>query len=197
MPVTDDAGAAVAHYPMALVLDGRVNVTTGDITEFSGPAPSAGVNAANSSLLGGGGVDGAIHRRGGPEILAACRSLRESSFPDGLPTGEAVITGAGRLSVDFVIHTVGPVWRDGSSGEPALLRAAYRNSLLLAAERAVRTIAFPAISTGVYGYPPARAAGEAYAALQEFLAGHELPRQVHLIFFRQSDQQTFLDAIAG
>ena len=157
--------------------------------------PSAIVNAANSSLLGGGGVDGAIHRRGGKQILDECKEIRRSRHPDGLPTGEAVITGAGRLAVDYVVHTVGPVWNGGGSGEPELLRSAYRNSMLLAAQHGVREMAFPAISTGVYGYPPALAAREALAAVEHALAGRPLPERVHLLFFSAADQATFLDAI--
>ncbi len=108
--------------------------------------------------MGGGGVDGAIHRAGGPIILDQCRELRRTDYPDGLPTGQAVITAGGRLKARYVIHTVGPVWSGGQSGEPELLAGAYRTSLLLAVEKGLRTIAFPAISTGVYGYPIEQAA---------------------------------------
>ena len=180
---------------MVTLLDGRLLVCHGDITRFGGAAPSAIVNAANSSLLGGGGVDGAIHRRGGERILDECREIRRSRYPNGLPTGEAVITGAGRLPVDYVIHTVGPVWNGGGRGEPELLRSAYRNSVLLAARAGVREMAFPAISTGVYGYPPALAAREVLAAVEQVLAGRPLPERVHLLFFSAADQTTFLDAI--
>ena len=172
-------------------------VARGDITEFRGATPSAIVNAANSSLLGGGGVDGAIHRRGGPRILEQCRELRRSRYPQGLPTGAAVITDGGRLPADYVIHTVGPVWHGGERGEPELLRAAYCNSLLLAAEHQVREMAFPAISTGVFGYPPTLAARAAYGVLEEFLAAHRTPQRVHLIFFSDTDERTFVSAIAA
>lgn len=172
-------------------------VTRGDVTEFRGEAPSAIVNAANNSLLGGGGVDGAIHRRGGPRILEQCRAIRRARYPQGLPTGEAVITDGGRLPADYVIHTVGPVWRGGDRGEPELLRAAYRNSLLLAAEHAVTEVAFPALSTGAFGYPPAQAARTAYQAIEEFLASHRQPQRVHLMFFSEQDERVFLEAVGA
>lgn len=121
----------------------------GDITKQD---VDAVVNAANSSLLGGGGVDGAIHRRGGPDILAACRDLRATRYGRGLPTGQAVATTAGRLPARWVIHTVGPVW-SGQGGDPSLLASCYRESLRVADELGARTIAFPAISTGAYRWP--------------------------------------------
>jgi O-acetyl-ADP-ribose deacetylase (regulator of RNase III) len=127
----------------------RIVLVQGDITT---EAVDAVVNAANSSLLGGGGVDGAIHRRGGPEILAACQDLRRSHYGRGLPTGQAVATTAGRLPARHVIHTVGPVWtRDEDRSD--LLASCYRASLRVADELGARTVAFPAISTGVYGWP--------------------------------------------
>src|SRR5919199_4001372 len=127
----------------------------GDITA---EAVDAIVNAAHSSLLGGGGVDGAIHRAGGPDILSACEELRRTRYPDGLPTGEAVITTAGSLPARFVIHTVGPVWGYHGGHEAELLAACYHNSLALAAAEGLESIAFPSISTGAFGYPRDEAA---------------------------------------
>ena len=182
---------------MDTLLDGRLVVRRGDLTEFHGVSPSAIVNAANSSLLGGGGVDGAIHRRGGRAILEECREIRRTRYPDGLPTGEAVLTGAGQLAVDYVIHTVGPVWHGGGHREPELLAAAYRNSLLLAAEQEVAEIAFPAISTGVFGYPAALAARTAYRTIEQFCADHATPRRIYLIFFGEGDARAFLESVPG
>ena len=178
------------------LLDGRLEVRTGDITALG---VDAIVNAANSSLLGGGGVDGAIHRAAGPELLAECRRIRAADLPDGLPTGQAVATGAGKLAARYVIHTVGPVWHGGSSGEPELLASCYRTSLELAASlgdaEPVQTVAFPAISTGVFGYPKDAAARVAYQSIRSSLDGSDRPRQVILIFFSGDDALGFLEAI--
>jgi len=140
---------------------GQIRIVQGDITRLE---VDAIVNAANASLLGGGGVDGAIHRAAGPELLAACRLL------GGCPTGEARITPGFRLPAAWVIHTVGPVWHGGQHGEAALLRACYDNSLRLARDKGLETIAFPAISTGVYGYPKEQATAIALAAMHETLS---------------------------
>jgi len=162
----------------------RVVARVGDITRES---VDAIVNAANSALLGGGGVDGAIHRAGGPEILEACRRIRETTHPKGLPAGEAVITTAGRLPARFVIHTVGPIYGEHDGEEPRLLAACYRNSIALAASQGLATIAFPAISTGVYGYPKAEAARVSLAAIEEALAAHGGISEVRLVFFSEGD----------
>ena len=141
----------------------KLRLYQGDITET---VVDAVVNAANSSLLGGGGVDGAIHRKGGPAILEECRKIRARQ--GGCPTGEAVITTAGKLPAIYVIHTVGPVWQDGMNNEDQLLRNCYRNALKLAEEHSIKTIAFPNISTGIYGFPKERAAQIAIDEVQQF-----------------------------
>ncbi|MEW5814448.1 MAG: O-acetyl-ADP-ribose deacetylase [Spirochaetota bacterium] len=177
---------------MHTFLNGRLIVEQGDITRLK---VDAIVNAANSSLMGGGGVDGAIHRAGGPEILKQCKELRSTQYPDGLPTGKAVITGAGRLPCSKVIHTVGPVWKGGNSGEKEALKEAYKNSLLLASENGLRSVAFPAISTGIYGFPRELAAPIVYSTLKEHFEQHNLPETVQLVFFSQSDLSVFLKQI--
>jgi O-acetyl-ADP-ribose deacetylase (regulator of RNase III) len=162
----------------------RIVAKVGDITRED---VDAIVNAANSSLLGGGGVDGAIHRAGGPAILEACRGIRATTHPKGLPTGEAVITTGGKLPARYVIHTVGPVYGMYGGEEPRLLAACYRNSLALASRHGVESIAFPAISTGVYGYPKDEAARIALATIDEALALHAGIREVRLVFFSPAD----------
>lgn len=151
------------------------------------------VNAANSTLIGGGGVDGAIHRAGGPAILAACREIRRTEYPEGLPTGEAVITRGGNLPAQYVIHTVGPVYGRHDGNEARLLASCYRNSLRLAANHSLTSIAFPAISTGVFGYPASEAAAVSSAAVSEFLSADQTLREVRLVFFRQRDADAFLE----
>ena len=172
-------------------LGGRVRVVVADITAQD---VDAVVNAANSSLLGGGGVDGAIHRAGGPKILEECRELRRTLYPEGLPAGEAVITTGGALPARHVIHTVGPVYGHAGGREAELLAACYRNSLRLAVAHGVWTIAFPAISTGVYGYPAGEAAAVSSAAVEEFLRADERVREVRLVFFSQGGAETFLSS---
>lgn len=170
-------------------LDGRVRLGVGDITH---EAVDAVVNAANSSLLGGGGVDGAIHRAGGPSILAECREIRRTRYPEGLPTGEAVLTTAGLLPARHVIHTVGPVYGREGGREGELLAAAYRNSLALAAAHALASVAFPSISTGAYGYPREEAATVVSRSIAAFLDEDETVREVRLVFFSEGDMNVFL-----
>ena len=170
-------------------LDGRVHVVVGDITKQD---VEAIVNAANSSLLGGGGVDGAIHRAGGPEILAECREIRRTRFPEGLPTGEAVITTGGKLPALYVIHTVGPIYGEHRGKEAELLADCYHNSLTLAVEKNLASVAFPAISTGVYGYPPEEAAEVSSRTIENFLATDRQLNEVRLVFFQPRDAEVFL-----
>jgi O-acetyl-ADP-ribose deacetylase (regulator of RNase III) len=172
------------------LLNGRLIVTTGDIT---GMKTAAIVNAANSSLMGGGGVDGAIHRGGGAAILEECKQIRKSRYPDGLPTGDAVVTTAGSLPAAHVIHTVGPVWHGGGSGEAEQLASCYRRSLEEAVKLSLKDIAFPAISTGIYGYPKEKAAEVAFAAVRDFLASSRLPETVYFVFYSSADARVFLD----
>ena len=150
----------------------RFSIVVGDITESRADAI---VNAANTTLLGGSGVDGAIHRAAGPELLAECRTL------GGCETGKAKITRGYRLSARYVIHTPGPIWQGGGRGEAALLASCYRSCLLLAAEKGLETVDFPSISTGVYRYPLPQAATVALKAIMDFLDTHDLPRQVRMV----------------
>jgi O-acetyl-ADP-ribose deacetylase (regulator of RNase III) len=171
-------------------VDGRVLVVVGDLTEQD---VTAIVNAANSTLLGGGGVDGAIHRAGGPEILKECQEIRKTIYPDGLPTGEAVITTGGNLHAKYVIHTVGPIYGRNAEQEAELLAACYKNSLLLARKHAISSIAFPSISTGAFGYPKAEAAKISSKTIKHFLSADEQLEQVRLVFFQERDARTFLE----
>lgn len=168
--------------------DGRISVCIGDITR---QAVDAIVNAANSSLLGGGGVDGAIHRAAGPELTAHCATL------GGCPTGEARITPGFRLPARYVIHTVGPLWRGGGHGEAALLADCYRNSLKLAAAHGVRTIAFPAISCGIYGYPADQAMRIAVTTCREVQATQDLPEEILLMAFDQRMNSLLSEILRG
>jgi O-acetyl-ADP-ribose deacetylase (regulator of RNase III) len=170
-------------------LDGRVKVFVGDITEQN---VDAIVNAANWTLLGGGGVDGAIHDAGGDEILQACREIRRTKYQDGLPTGEAVITTGGRLRARFVIHTVGPIYGRHDGREAELLANCYQNSLRVAVENKVRTVAFPAISTGAFGYPKPEAAQVASKAVQSVIMQDDALTEVRFVFFGVGDAKTFI-----
>jgi O-acetyl-ADP-ribose deacetylase (regulator of RNase III) len=175
-------------------LGGRLTVQTGDITRRR---VDVIVNAANSSLMGGGGVDGAIHRAGGPDILRACEILRRDRFPKGLPTGQAVQTTAGKLPARFVIHTVGPVWHGGGNGEEVMLASCYVRSLDLAASLGAHSIAFPAISTGVYGYPREDAAVTVWRTLRDYVGSHAEPRAIILVFYSAGDARVFLASEAA
>jgi O-acetyl-ADP-ribose deacetylase (regulator of RNase III) len=169
----------------------RIELVTGDLTA---ERVDAIVNAANSSLLGGGGVDGAIHRTGGPEILAECRRLRATTLPDGLPTGEAVATGAGRLHARWVIHAVGPVWPGPGPEADArreLLASAYRNSIAVAVGLGAASVAFPAISAGIYGWPADDAAAVALATAAD---AEDAPPLVRFVLFSQRMHDEFRSA---
>ena len=171
---------------MPSALPSRIALVQGDITRQH---VSAIVNAANSSLLGGGGVDGAIHRAGGPKILVECQQIRARQ--GGCKTGEAVITTGGQLPAPHVIHTVGPVWDGGHKGESDLLANCYRNSLRLAKEHTLATIAFPSISTGIYGYPKAEAAAIAVSEVQQWLKAHAFPQTVVFVVFDDENRRLY------
>lgn len=169
----------------------KLRLVQGDITEME---TDAIVNAANPSLMGGGGVDGAIHRKGGPKILEECKRIRATEWPNGLPTGKAVITTGGNLKAKYVIHTVGPIWYGGNSGEPELLADAYRNSLKLAVSKGLKTIAFPAISTGAYGYPIEKASRIAIKTVKEFLEKEDKLDEVVFVLFSKSNFEVYAEA---
>src|SRR6266478_9739881 len=159
-------------------VNGRVRVIVGDITSQE---VDAIVNAANFSLFGGGGVDGAIHRAGGPTILEECRALRRTLYPNGLPTGLAAITTAGDLPARHVIHTVGPVYGAERGHEPELLAACYENCLKLAVKHSLVSLAFPAISTGIFAYPRSEAAAVASSAVSNFLTGESKLKEIRMV----------------
>ena len=168
----------------------RIVTLRGDITVQD---TDAIVNAANSSLMGGGGVDGAIHRAGGPKILEECKEIVAQS--GRCPTGEAVITSGGNLKAKYVIHTVGPVWRGGTQREPELLANAYRNSLTVALSKKIRTIAFPSISTGAYGYPVEQAAKTALGTVADFVKKNPL-EEVRFVLFSEGDLAVYSDVLS-
>lgn len=170
----------------------KIELIKGDITEIE---VDAVVNAANSSLLGGGGVDGAIHRKGGSAILNECVAIRNRQ--GGCKTGEAVITTAGKLPAKHVIHTVGPVWNNGKGEVDQLLASCYRNSLQLALEYKIKTIAFPNISTGIYRFPKARAAQIAINTVQEFLMKNDSMQKVLFVCFDQENYQLYQEILAS
>ena len=166
----------------------KIRIVRGDITRAD---TEAVVNAANSSLMGGGGVDGAIHRAGGPAILEECKAV--VARQGRLPAGEAVITTGGNLPARWVIHTVGPVWSGGGRGEDEVLARAYRNSLALAAQRGIASVAFPSISTGAYRFPLERAARVALAAIRDAVREHPL-REVRMVLFSERDLAAYEEA---
>ena len=169
-----------------------LTLTQGDITKTQ---VEAIVNAANSQLIGGGGVDGAIRRAGGDEIERACAEIRKRE--GGCPTGKAVITPGGNLPAKYVIHTVGPVWDGGNSDEPELLASCYRESLRLAAENGIQSIAFPSISTGIYGYPTEKAAVVALTAVRDYVKeNNAAPKQIQFVLFDKATYNHYTDAMS-
>ena len=172
-----------------MFLNGRFIVKTGNI---AAEVADAIVNAANSTLLGGGGVDGAIHSAGGTQILRECEEIRRTQYPKGLPTGSAVITSGGNLKARYVIHTVGPIFGINKANEVQLLTNCYRNSLALAVENNLQTIAFPSISTGAYGYPKHEAAKISSQVVKEFLESDKWLKEVRFVFFSEADARIFL-----
>jgi O-acetyl-ADP-ribose deacetylase (regulator of RNase III) len=169
----------------------KIRFVQGDITDQD---VDAIVNAANSTLMGGGGVDGAIHRRGGPGILEDCKQIRRHEWPDGLPGGKAVITTGGWLKARHVIHTVGPVWRGGGEKESEVLANCYKNSLSIAKEEGLRSLAFPSISTGAYGYPIQEASRIALKTVKEYIEKEGGPAEVVFVLFSENDLRTYIQA---
>jgi len=169
----------------------RICLVHGDITDMD---TDVIVNAANSSLMGGGGVDGAIHRKGGPKILEECKQIRATEWPDGVPTGKSVITTGGNLKTRHVIHTVGPIWHGGNRGEPNFLVNAYHNSLQLAVSKGLKTMAFPSISTGVYRYPIEKASRITLKTVKEFLEKEDKLDEVIFVLFTKDDLEIYKNA---
>jgi O-acetyl-ADP-ribose deacetylase (regulator of RNase III) len=171
----------------------KIIIKTGDITKEN---VCVIVNAANSSLMGGGGVDGAIHRAGGTQILEACRKIRKEQYPDGLSTGEAVATTAGNLPAKYVIHTVGPIYQQCGDNCALLLASCYTNTLKIAVELGCKDIAFPAISTGIYGYPKEQAARIAYETVKDFLEERD-DMEASFVFHNNEAKEIFVKTIQG
>jgi O-acetyl-ADP-ribose deacetylase (regulator of RNase III) len=177
--------------PEFLVGKARIVLVQGNIVDMD---VDVVVNAANSSLMGGGGVDGAIHRAGGPRILEECKRIRTKQWPGGLPTGKAVVTSGGNLKARHVIHTVGPIWRGGTRGEQELLEEAYRNSLKLAVSNGFKSVAFPSISTGAYGYPVEKACVTALTTVKRFLEEEDELSKVMFVLFTAYDFEIYKNA---
>lgn len=173
-----------------IFMGGRVVVKFGDITHEE---TDAIVNAANSTLTGGGGVDGAIHEAAGERLSDECDRIRQTQYPNGLPTGEAVITSGGDLKAKFVIHTVGPIYGSNKGGDAQMLSDCYANCLRLAAENNIQTVSFPSISTGAFGYPKAEAAQVSSQVIEDFLNRNLTISQVFLVFYSQNDAQNFIE----
>lgn len=173
-----------------IFLGGRVVVKFGDITQEE---TDAIVNAANSTLLGGGGVDGAIHEAAGESLLYECKKIRQTSYPNGLPTGEAVITHGGDLKAKYVIHTVGPIYGTNKGKDAQFLSDCYVNCLRLAAASEIKTISFPSISTGAFAYPKEEAAQVSSQAIEDFLSRNSILEQVFLVFYSQNDARKFIE----
>jgi len=172
----------------------KICLVQGDITEQD---TDAMVNAANPTLMGGGGVDGTIHRKGGTKILEECKRIRTTEWPNGLLTGKAAITSGGNLKARYVIHTVGPIWGGGTRGEPELLAEAYRNSLRLTASKGLKTIAFPSISTGAYKYPIEKASRIVLATVKEFLEKEDKFEKVVFVLFTNHHLEIYKEAAKG
>jgi O-acetyl-ADP-ribose deacetylase len=186
---TDQVKAMNSSETIKSFSHGRVTIIVGDIAQQH---VDAIVNAANSTLFGGGGVDGAIHYAGGPQILEECKEIRRTRYPGGLPTGEAVITSGGNLQARYVIHTVGPIKGRSGGHDAELLAACYKNSLALAVQHGLRNVAFPSISTGAFGYPREEAAAVSSETIRDFLRVESLLEEVRLVFYTRGDVNVFL-----
>ncbi len=174
------------------IADTGIKLLIGDIVEQK---TDAIVNAANSRLMGGGGVDGAIHRAGGPKIMEECKKIRKNEYPNGLPTGKAVMTTGGKLDARFVIHTVGPIWKGGEFGEEEKLSEAYKSSLRLAQSKGLRSISFPSVSTGAYGFPVDIASELAIKTVTNYLKKHDGFNEVRFVVFSEYDYSVYRNTL--